>query len=57
MLDNQQYPSHVKTQEEQVLFDQEFDRLSDELSSCVMLAPKKQCDPKVTHDFFTLCGK
>ena len=59
MLNGQQYPSHVKTREEQVLFDQEFNRLSDELNDYIL---KKQNDPpkllsKVTGDFFALCRK
>lgn len=59
MLNDQQYPSHVKTQQEQVLFDQEFNRLSDELNGYIS---KKQIDPpkllsKITGEFFALCGK
>ncbi len=59
MLNDQQYPSHVKTPEKQVLFDQEFNRLSNELNDYIS---NKQNDSlkllsKVTGEFFALCGK
>lgn len=59
MLNDQQYPSHVKTPEEQVLFDQEFNRLSNELNDYIS---NKQNDSlkllsKVTGEFFALCRK
>lgn len=59
MLNDQQYPSYVKTPEEQVLFDQEFNRLSNELNGYI--SNKQNDSPKlffkVTGEFFALCGK